>query len=79
MFQYFLNIVHVFNKKEQENEIKVKKNNNEKDLIIYNLQEKSEEYRKIVEKTAMLNFVIFLKIRFCKSICRPCCKKNLLY
>lgn len=61
MFQYFLNIVHVFNKKEQENEIKVKKNNNEKDLIIYNLQEKSEEYRKIVEKTAMLNVAIFLK------------------
>ena len=49
-------------KKNKKMKLKLKKNNNEKDLIIYNLQEKSEEYRKIVEKTAMLNVVIFLKI-----------------
>ena len=49
--------------KELENEIiKLKKNNNEKDLIIYNLQEKSnnlqeksEEYRKIIENVSLNN------------------------
>ena len=55
------NINNLNNKiKELENEvIKLKENNNEKDIIIYNLQEKSknlleksEEYRKIVEKAA---------------------------
>ena len=58
---YNKNINSLNNKiKELENEIiNLKKNNNEKDLIIYNLQEKSnnlqeksEEYRKIIEKAA---------------------------
>jgi hypothetical protein len=52
--EYTTNIINLNNKiKELENEIKeLNKNNNEKDILILNLKEKSEEYRKIVEKAA---------------------------
>ena len=41
----------------------LKKQNEDKDLVIKNLQEKSEEYRNIVEKSAISGFTISL-IRF---------------
>jgi len=53
--EYNTNIINLNNNiKKLENEIEMlKKTNNEKDILIINLKEKSEEYRKIVEKCAV--------------------------